>query len=558
MLCDASCMQDVFMSLNVDKVETIKDNSRNTIGGKESEVKKGVADSAELQWQEPWPFDGDNLVKIHIDDNGTSSREHCKVSDVAVIKDKNTWKFGTDLIIAKYFEWKPGWLFWLMKNLGRIMHSSNRYDARHPRRQFRLGSNIFTDDMLENGLCNAYSNVGIDMCRVGAKLKCDGQPYGVDCDVNLLVNECCNVDARGVIKGLKAGAHQAMFFYKLESAGNFFQEIRNVLFGLNEVENDFKAYGIDISVPTAQVNNGMLNVCNLLSCDKELMEIEEMDFLCSCSTISKKSIRFLLIPIGRLAINLQLMELCGLDIDSSYMKVLECLIVSYSKRPLEPHVDMDFSLLFTSSKLINEKSINQVLLTIWQELCIPVHHCSNFQCEPLVSYQILHGNLYSLLVQEDGMDAGFAFLHYKALNVIEFECSFVPGVELNKVLQMLELLQLALAIKHLYMEVRYIQNFKASLEMDYADFSKSQHGHKVKIHGIAVAAYSFQERMIKNRLQAVDMWLVKWKWKKLCGRKMNFWKIGTREKSEDYIKRQQLQEQAVMNSNFREDSPDPV
>ncbi|GJU27192.1 hypothetical protein Tco_1165813 [Tanacetum coccineum] len=91
--------------------------------------------------------------------------------------------------------------------------------------------------------------------------------------------------------------------------------------------------------------------------------------------------------------------------------------------------------------------------------------------------------------QEDGMDAGFALLHYKTVNVIEFEWSFVHGVELSKVLQMLELLQLALAIKHLYMEVL------------------------------------FQERMIKNRLQAVDKWLVKWKWKKLCGRKKNFWKI---------------------------------
>ncbi|GJU42027.1 hypothetical protein Tco_1194984 [Tanacetum coccineum] len=101
------------------------------------------------------------------------------------------------------------------------------------------------------------------------------------------------------------------------------------------------------------------------------------------------------------------------------------------------------------------------------------------------------------LIQEDGMDAGFAFLHYKTLNVIEFEWSFVPGVELT------------------------------SLEMDYFDFFKSQHGYKIKIPSIAVAAYSFQERMIKNRLQVVEKWLVKWKWKKLCGRKKNFWKIGT-------------------------------
>ncbi|GKD62147.1 hypothetical protein Tco_1299656 [Tanacetum coccineum] len=97
----------------------------------------------------------------------------------------------------------------------------------------RLGGDTIIDDKIKNGLWYIYNEFGIDVCLVGAKLECEGQTYGVDCDVNLLVNECYNVDARGVIKGLKTGARQAMFFNKLKSPSNFFQENKIVLFGLN-------------------------------------------------------------------------------------------------------------------------------------------------------------------------------------------------------------------------------------------------------------------------------------------------------------------------------------
>ena len=34
------------------------------------------------------------------------------------------------------------------------------------------------------------------------------------------------------------------------------------------------------------------------------------------------------------------------------------------------------------------------------------------------------------------------------------------------------------------------------------------------------ATYFLEERVTKNKLQNVDKWLVKWKWKKKSGRKM--------------------------------------
>ncbi|GKB31963.1 hypothetical protein Tco_0871364 [Tanacetum coccineum] len=175
-----------------------------------------------------------------------------------------------------------------------------------------------------------------------------------------------------------------------------------------------------------------LSACSLLKYDEISREMGKIDYICLFTFKSTNS-RSKLVPIEWLDISLQLLDLSTLHSEPTDIKTI-ALISSITKE-------------------------------------LPMY-MSILPREPFVFYQILHGNLYSLLVQEDGMDAGFAFLHYKTVNVIEFEWSFVPGVELSKVLQMLELLQLALAIKHLYMEVL------------------------------------FQERMIKNRLQAVDKCLM--------------------------------------------------
>ncbi|GJV19771.1 hypothetical protein Tco_1368791 [Tanacetum coccineum] len=53
--------------------------------------------------------------------------------------------------------------------------------------------------------------------------------------------------------------------------------------------------------------------------------------------------------------------------------------------------------------------------------------------------------------QEEVIGTIFALLHYKTLPTIEYESSLIPGVKLDKALQMHELLQLALGMKLFYM-----------------------------------------------------------------------------------------------------------
>ncbi|GJW06421.1 hypothetical protein Tco_1568844 [Tanacetum coccineum] len=206
---------------------------------------------------------------------------------------------------------------------------------------------------------------GMAKCRVGAKWDCEGQTFDVVCYVKL-VNLCYNVDTRGVVKGLKTGAHQAMFYKNIGSADNCFQEIIKVLFGLNllKLKKDWEATGIGISLPIVQGVEEKLNVCHLFNCDENSEEIENKNLIYSRSMKSLK----------------------------------------------EFHVEVQL------------KGISQI---------------------------------------------------------------------------------------------------------EYADFLKSQQELILKIKSEKVATYFLEEWVMKNRLQVVDKWLVKWKWKKVCGKKREILTIGT-------------------------------
>lgn len=64
-----------------------------------------------------------------------------------------------------------------------------------------------------------------------------------------------------------------------------------------------------------------INTRSLFNFDESSEEMEKLDFICSCSLDSVKDGGSVLIPIGRLGIILQLLDLLALHIVSSKIKV---------------------------------------------------------------------------------------------------------------------------------------------------------------------------------------------------------------------------------------------
>ncbi|GKA37270.1 RNA-directed DNA polymerase, eukaryota [Tanacetum coccineum] len=426
-LCDTSSIQDVFVSSEGDKGSY--DIQRDTIVPKNVSATSLVAqvmkkmDHSLLKprLQKRRKYDEANFGRLHVSqvncDNikskvGNFSRaivapllvtimkedllvsiiEHGNFVEVVVINDTKTWKFATDLIIAESFEWKQGWLSWLIKHWWRIIHDSDTYGTdgmtkryvTNPQREFRTLYNTITDDMLKKGLLNVYNTFGTEVCLVGAKLDCEGQTYVADCYLKM-VNFCYDADTRGVVKGVKTGLDEAMFYYNLGSVGDCFPQNVGVLFGLVKellkLEKHLGASGIDIPF-CAQVNDASQsverksNVFSLLNYDEDLKEME------------------------------------------------------------------------------NQNSISCLANGIKEKKTFP------------------------------------------------------------------------LEIYKYYMEVQFSGKFGACSQVNYADIFRSQPKLKVDIISKLVTTYFNEEMVIKNRSQAVDKWLVKWKWKKLHRRKMDMLKIG--------------------------------
>lgn len=65
-----------------------------------------------------------------------------------------------------------------------------------------------------------------------------------------------------------------------------------------------------------------LNSCSLLNFEESSEELEKLNFICLCSLDSVKAGGSVLIPIGRLGVVLQLLELFALHIESTDVKVI--------------------------------------------------------------------------------------------------------------------------------------------------------------------------------------------------------------------------------------------
>ncbi|KAM0024434.1 putative metallo-beta-lactamase, Beta-Casp domain, integrator complex subunit 9 [Helianthus debilis subsp. tardiflorus] len=196
--------------------------------------------------------------------------------------------------------------------------------------------------------------------------------------------------------------------------------------------------------------------------DESSEEMEKLNFICSCSMNAVKAGGSVLIPIGRLGIILQLLELLALHIESSDIKIPIFIVSSVAEELLAYTTILPEWLckdrqeklysgnpVFAHEELIKEKKIHVFpslhshgLLMLWQEPCIVVCPHWSLRLGPVVHLlQRWHADPNALLVLEEGVDTDLALSPFKPIAMKVLQCSFVSGIKSEKVPQLLKMLQ---------------------------------------------------------------------------------------------------------------------
>ncbi|KAJ0095356.1 hypothetical protein Patl1_17031 [Pistacia atlantica] len=196
--------------------------------------------------------------------------------------------------------------------------------------------------------------------------------------------------------------------------------------------------------------------------DENLEEREKLAFICSCAIDSVKAGGSVLIPINGLGVVLQFLEQISMFLESSSLQVPIYIISSVAEELLaytsiipewlcDKRQEKLFSgePLFAHVELLKAKKIqvfpavySPKLLTNWQEPCIVFSPHWSLRLGPAM--HLLRrwcGDQNSLLVLEDKVDANIALLPFKPMSMKVLQCSFIPGIKLQKVQLMLEALQ---------------------------------------------------------------------------------------------------------------------
>nr|XP_043610912.1 integrator complex subunit 9 isoform X2 [Erigeron canadensis] len=218
----------------------------------------------------------------------------------------------------------------------------------------------------------------------------------------------------------------------------------------------------DCSTKSNNANTLDLDACSTLISDESSEEMEKLNFICSCSMDSVKAGGSVLVPIGRLGVVLQLLELFALHIDSSDVKVPIFIISSVAEELLaytsiipewlcKDRQEKMYSgnPVFCHEDLIKEKKIHvfptvysHELLMMWQEPCIVVCPHWSLRLGPVVHLlQRWHVDPNSLLVLEEGVDTDLALSPFKPVAMKVLQCSFVSSIKMEKVPQLLKVLQ---------------------------------------------------------------------------------------------------------------------
>ncbi|XP_057521916.1 uncharacterized protein LOC130801956 isoform X2 [Amaranthus tricolor] len=196
--------------------------------------------------------------------------------------------------------------------------------------------------------------------------------------------------------------------------------------------------------------------------DESSNEDQKLAFICSCVIDSFKAGGSVLIPIGRIGVVLQLLELISSSHEFSNSKVPIFFISSVAEELLSytsiiPEwlcVERQKKLfacepLFSHVNLMKEKRLHVLssicstgLLNVWQEPCIVFAPHWSLRIGPTV--HLLHrwrGNENSLLIMEGGLDANLALLPFKPMAMKVLQCSFLSGMRSSKVGPLMEKLQ---------------------------------------------------------------------------------------------------------------------
>nr|DAD43103.1 TPA_asm: hypothetical protein HUJ06_001333 [Nelumbo nucifera] len=192
------------------------------------------------------------------------------------------------------------------------------------------------------------------------------------------------------------------------------------------------------------------------------VEIDKLAFICSCAIDSVREGGSVLIPIGRLGIILQLLEQISISLESSNLNVPMFIISDVAEEILslmnvvpewlcEQRQQKLYSgeALFGHVKLIKEKKLHLFhtihspnLLAIWKEPCIVFSpHWSLRQGPAIHLLRRWSADKRCLLVLEQGVDADIALLPFKPIAMKVLQCSFLSGIEMQKIQPLLEILR---------------------------------------------------------------------------------------------------------------------
>ncbi|KAK2985427.1 hypothetical protein RJ640_006065 [Escallonia rubra] len=206
---------------------------------------------------------------------------------------------------------------------------------------------------------------------------------------------------------------------------------RNILGNVEDENCHFASVNSDLSIKSDTDNSWEVLGEALLNADERSEEMEKLAFISSCAVDSVEAGGSVLVPIGRLGIVLQLLKQLSLSLKSSNLKL-------YSGEPLFVHVE-----LTREKRLHTFPAFHSLeLLKFWQEPCIVF--CPHWSLRLGTVVHLLRRwcrDQNSLLVMEEGVDAGLALLPFKPMAMKALQCSFLSGIKLQKVQPLLKILQ---------------------------------------------------------------------------------------------------------------------
>ncbi|XP_073123404.1 uncharacterized protein [Henckelia pumila] len=230
-----------------------------------------------------------------------------------------------------------------------------------------------------------------------------------------------------------------------------------------KLEDDNSCFGSSGSTLSYSRDDVNLEVSDMFhSVSESSEELERLDFICSCSMDSVTAGGSVLIPIGRLAIILQLLERFSLGLESENTKIPIYFVSSVAEELIaftnvipewlsQQRLDRLYSgqSIFSHAEMLAEGRLHLFpamyspkLILAWQEPCIVF--CPHWSLRLGPAIHLIRrwcNDKNSLLVMEEDFDADLVLLPFKPMKMKVLQCSFSSGLPLQKSLCLLKNLQ---------------------------------------------------------------------------------------------------------------------